>query len=192
MWGGGGHHGWGHGGLDDEELGQIYNHDVVTRLYPFFKDRLRLFMFAMVMMLVYTATLVATPWLIGFTVDNYIVTGDRAGLNQAGLIFLGLVAANYAGNYAYMRLLGKISQHILYRLRTAMFDHLQVLSVPFFDRNEVGRIIAASLERDVLMRNLASATLHLVRHTSRFMIGLLRILIQTLNIMVRTLVQVLL
>ncbi|MCZ6789322.1 MAG: ABC transporter transmembrane domain-containing protein, partial [Chloroflexi bacterium] len=148
MWGGGGGgggggHGWGfhgHGGLDDEELGQIYNHDVVKRLYPFFRDRLRLFMLAMVMMLVYTVTLVATPWLIGFTVDNYIITGDRAGLNQAGLIFLGLVAANYAGNYAYMRLLGKISQHILYQLRTAMFDHLQVLSVPFFDRNEVGRI----------------------------------------------------
>ena len=150
MWGGGGGgggggHGWGfhgHGGLDDEELGQIYNHDVVKRLYPFFRDRLRLFMLAMVMMLVYTATLVATPWLIGFTVDNYIITGDRAGLNQAGLIFLGLVAANYAGNYAYMRLLGKISQHILYQLRTAMFDHLQVLSVPFFDRNEVGRIMS--------------------------------------------------
>jgi ATP-binding cassette subfamily B multidrug efflux pump len=144
MWGGGGH-GWGshgHGGLDDEELGQIYNHDVVTRLYPFFRDRLRLFMLAMVMMLVYTVTLVATPWLIGFTVDNYIITGDKAGLNQAGLIFLGLVAANYAGNYAYMRLLGKISQHILYQLRTAMFDHLQVLSVPFFDRNEVGRIMS--------------------------------------------------
>ena len=150
MWGGGGGgggggHGWGfqgHGGLDDEELGQIYNHDVVKRLYPFFRDRLRLFMVAMVMMLVYTVTLVATPWLIGFTVDNYIITGDRAGLNQAGLIFLGLVAANYAGNYAYMRLLGKISQHILYQLRTAMFDHLQVLSVPFFDRNEVGRIMS--------------------------------------------------
>ena len=149
MWGGGGGGGGGHGGgfqghggLDDEELGQIYNHDVVKRLYPFFRDRLRLFMVAMVMMLVYTVTLVATPWLIGFTIDNYIITGDRAGLNQAGLIFLGLVAANYAGNYAYMRLLGKISQHILYQLRTAMFDHLQVLSVPFFDRNEVGRIMS--------------------------------------------------
>ncbi len=150
MWGGGGGgggggHGFGfhgHGGLDDEELGQIYNHDVVKRLYPFFRDRLRMFMLAMVMMLVYTGTIVATPWLIGFTVDNYILTGDRAGLNQAGLIFLGIVAANYAGNYAYMRLLGKISQHILYQLRTAMFDHLQVLSVPFFDRNEVGRIMS--------------------------------------------------
>ena len=150
MWGGGGGgggggHGWGfsgHGGLDDEELGQIYNNDVVKRLYPFFRDRLKLFMVAMVMMLVYTSTIVATPWLIGFTLDNYILTGDRAGLDQAGLIFLGIVAANYAGNYAYMRMLGKISQHILLRLRTAMFDHLQVLSVPFFDRNETGRIMS--------------------------------------------------
>lgn len=40
--------------------------------------------------------------------------------------------------------------------------------------NEVGRIISASLERDLLLKNLATVTVQLVGHTSRFMIGLVK------------------
>ena len=155
MWGGhagggGGGVGLGHGGLDDEELGQIYNHDVVKRLYPYLKSQMGLFSLAMVMMLLYTATMVLTPWLIAKILEDYIFIegGDLSGLNQAALLFMGLVVANYVGNYSYLRLLGKVSQVILYKLRTDMFDHLQSLSVPFFDRNEVGRIMSR-IQNDV-------------------------------------------
>lgn len=131
-----------HGGLDDEELGQIYNHDVIKRLFPYFRARLGIFMVAMFMMLVYTSTMVAIPWLIGNTIDTYVIAKDLKGLNLAGFVLTVVVICNYAGNYVYLRLLGKISQDVLYKLRTGMFDHLQKLSVPFFDRNEVGRIMS--------------------------------------------------
>lgn len=39
--------------------------------------------------------------------------------------------------------------------------------------NKVGRIISSSLERETLMANIASETLQLVKHTSRFMIGVI-------------------
>ena len=141
MWHGGGM-GMGHGGLDDDDSGQIYNHEVIKRLFPYFKSRLGLFTLSMVMMLVYTSTLVLIPWLIGYTIDNYVLSGDLSGLNRVGLVLIGVITANLVGNYLYMRLLGKISQEVLYKLRTDMFNHLQKLSVPFFDRNEVGRIMS--------------------------------------------------
>ena len=143
MWHGGGMGmGHGHGGLDDDDSGQIYNHEVIKRLFPYFKSRLGLFTLSMVMMLVYTSTLVLIPWLIGYTIDNYVLSGDLSGLNRVGLVLIGVITANLVGNYLYMRLLGKISQEVLYKLRTDMFNHLQKLSVPFFDRNEVGRIMS--------------------------------------------------
>ena len=143
MWHGGGMGmGHGHGGLDDDDSGQIYNHEVIKRLFPYFKSRLGLFTLSMVMMLVYTSTLVLIPWLIGYTIDNYVLSGDLNGLNRIGLVLIGVITANLVGNYLYMRLLGKISQEVLYKLRTDMFNHLQKLSVPFFDRNEVGRIMS--------------------------------------------------
>ena len=137
MWGG-----MGQGGLDDDDRGQIYNHEVIKRLFPYFKSRMGLFILSMAMMLVYTSTLVLIPWLIGYTIDNYVLSGDMSGLNRIGLVLIGVITANLIGNYLYMRLLGKISQEVLYKLRTDMFDHLQKLSVPFFDRNEVGRIMS--------------------------------------------------
>ena len=129
-------------GLDDDDRGQIYNHEVIKRLFPYFKSRMGLFTLAMAMMLVYTSTLVLIPWLIGHTIDNYVLDGDLGGLNRIGLVLIGVITANLVGNYLYMRLLGKISQEVLYKLRTDMFNHLQKLSVPFFDRNEVGRIMS--------------------------------------------------
>ena len=134
--------GMGHGGLDDDDRGQIYNHEVIKRLFPYFKSRMGLFTLSMVMMLVYTSTLVLIPWLIGYTIDNYVLSDDQSGLNRIGLVLIGVITANLIGNYLYMRLLGKISQEVLYKLRTDMFNHLQKLSVPFFDRNEVGRIMS--------------------------------------------------
>ena len=55
MWHGGWH---GHGGLDDEELGQIYNPQVVKRLVPYFRAKLGLLLLAVLAMLLYTL-----PWL---------------------------------------------------------------------------------------------------------------------------------
>ena len=139
------HGGWGHGGhgsLDDEELGQVFNHRVIRRLFPYFRSQLGLFLLAMVMMLTYTATMVAIPWLIGYTIDTYVLAGDMSGLDRVAIIFVGIIVINYIGNYTYLRLLGRVSQGVLFELRTGMFQHLQRLSVPFFDRNEVGRIMS--------------------------------------------------
>ena len=144
----GGWHGHAHGGMDDEELGRVYDHKVMKRLYPYLRPHLRLALVAFALMLVYTSTIVAIPYLIAYTIDNYVTPGELGqwfpptGLNLAGAIFLVIVVLNVTGNYIYQRLMGKISQIVLFKLRTNMFDHLQVLSVPFFDRNEVGRVMS--------------------------------------------------
>lgn len=152
MWHGGGHGGgMGHshqGGLDDEELGRIYDHQVAKRLIPYLKPQAGLALLSFALMLLYTSTVVALPYLIHYTIDNSVTRGDLggwlppSGLNLAGLFFLALVVVNVVGNYLYQRLMGKMSRQVLYELRTQMFDHLQLLSISFFDRNEVGRLMS--------------------------------------------------
>jgi len=151
-WGGGGMGGgrggapWdprnGRGGLDDEDRGAVYNHRVVMRLIPYFREHLLGFSLAVLLMLVYTATVVVTPLLIGWAINDYVLPGDRDGLTRAAVIVFAVVVVNFTANYVYLRVLGKVSQRVLYKLRTNMFDHLQKLSIPFFDRNEVGRIMS--------------------------------------------------
>ena len=42
----------------------------------------------------------------------------------------------------HMRVMGFVGQRVLYSLRIELFRHLQRLSMKFFDRNEVGRIMS--------------------------------------------------
>ncbi|MCL0044200.1 ABC transporter ATP-binding protein/permease, partial [Dehalococcoidia bacterium] len=136
-----------------------------------------LFLLSMGMMFLYTGTMVIVPWLIADTMDNYIASGDQAGLNRAGLLLAVIVIINYIGNYTYLRVLGKISQEALYKLRTEMFDHLQELSVPFFDKNEVGRIMSR-IQNDV---NQLQEFLPMVTVTLGDMLMLVGILIMMLK-----------
>ncbi len=133
---------WHDGAFDDEELGQVYNHRVVRRLVPYLRPHLGVLLVATAAMLAYTVTMVLIPRLIGNAVDTYVIGKDLDGLGRAALVLAGIVLVNYAVNYAHLRLLARISEDVLYKLRTDMFDHLQKLSVPFFDRNEVGRIMS--------------------------------------------------
>ena len=128
--------------LDDEELGRVYDHKVVMRFLPYLRPYLAIALVSLVFMLVYTATLVSIPWLIGYAIDSYIIPGDKRGIDLILGIFIAVGIMNYAGNYIYLRTISWVSQRVLYDLRTQMYDHIQQLSVPFFDQNEVGRVMS--------------------------------------------------
>ena len=128
--------------LDEQQYGKVYDHQVMMRILRYLRPQMKLVVLALGMMLLFTFTMVATPWIISYAIDGFILSGDLRGLNLVFLIFFGAVAMNYVGNYIYLRTMGKISEEMVYSMRTGMFDHIQALSIPFFDRNEVGRVMS--------------------------------------------------
>ena len=138
--------------LDDEEMGRVYDHKVVMRFLPYVKPHLARSLVSLLLMLVYSATLVAIPWLVKYAIDSQIVpgieTGHTRGLDILLGVFIAVAILNYGGNYLYQRHISLVSQRILYTLRTKMYDHLQNLSVPFFDQNDVGRVMSR-IQNDV-------------------------------------------
>ncbi|MBI2872038.1 MAG: ABC transporter ATP-binding protein [Chloroflexi bacterium] len=142
----GGHPGPGMGRLgasiDEDVLGRVYDHRVVMRLLGYMWPHRRLLLVSLVGMLLYTGASVALPWVIKWGIDDFIATKDLAGLNRAALVFGGVMLANYVFMYIHQMALAKASQQVLYELRTGMFNHLQRLSISFFDRNEVGRVMS--------------------------------------------------
>ena len=146
-WGGHGH-GGGHGGSLDEredEGGKVYDHQVVTRLMGYSRPYGRLLTASVATMLVYTFTNVAQPWIIKMGIDALVGAAERGtvgNLPWVVLLFVASVVVNSVANYSYLLTLAKVSQGVLYDLRTAIFSHLQRLSLSFFDRNEVGRVMS--------------------------------------------------
>jgi ATP-binding cassette subfamily B protein len=156
--GGGGMGGGGMGrmgrraGMDDEgELGSVYNHRVVMRLFVYVFPYKGLAILSLVTMLLTTFTIVAQPWIIKLGIDELVEAGrqvdagENATVGALGFVMM-LFAVNmgfrFVSNYFYQVTLARVSQGVLYSLRTRIFEHLQRLSPSFYDKNEVGRIMS--------------------------------------------------
>jgi len=129
-------------GIDAELFGSVYNHRVMARFFPYVLPQKGLVAAAAVAMLFYTGSQVAIPWIIKIGLDSYIKVGDFAGLTWIVAIFLGNALLYWGSYYAEEITLARAGQGVLYQLRRDMFSHLQRLSVSFYDKAEVGRIMS--------------------------------------------------
>ncbi|MXX52676.1 MAG: ABC transporter ATP-binding protein [Dehalococcoidia bacterium] len=131
-------------GMDREEYedGRIYNHRVVTRLFGYVLPHRARLLLTLAAVMVYTATVVALPWMVATIIDDYVRTGDLPGLNVVVPIFVGLALLQYGSQYVQLRTMAFVGQKVLYALRVGLFRHLQKLSMKFYNRNEVGRVMS--------------------------------------------------
>ena len=128
---------------DDEEIfGKVYDQRVVRRMIPYMLPHRHLLALATAAMLVYVATLSSVPWIIKQGIDRYVLSSDFGGLTWLFVILLGVALANWGSGYAQDVLMARMGQTMLYSLRRALFAHLQRLSVSFYDRTEVGRLMS--------------------------------------------------
>ena len=82
------------------------------------------------------------PLLIGHAIDKYVMHGNYHGV----LVYSGFLLAMYLGglvaSYLQTKLMGGVGQRMLYTLRNAIFNKLQLLPVAFFNQNKAGDLIS--------------------------------------------------
>ena len=128
--------------LDDSRELKLYDHGVVLRLGRYLRGHERRIGLAMAAILAYTGTVAGLPWIIKWIVDSHVPTGDKSAIDLAAVAFLAVATTQLAASYLHRRLVAFVAQGILYDLRTDLFRHIHRLSLPFFDRNEAGRIMS--------------------------------------------------
>jgi ATP-binding cassette, subfamily B, bacterial len=82
------------------------------------------------------------PYLIGYTIDNYVQTKLYHGVLLFAGILLAVYVVAFIVNYTQMLMMGGIGQRMLYSLRNAVFNKLQELPVDFFNQNKAGDLIS--------------------------------------------------
>lgn len=129
------------GWADDEELGSVYNHRVVSRLSKYvlpYRKRLWLAIAGTVTFALATrAAPLAVRGLISAATD-----ADLGRLNTWGWVYIALAIVSAGAMYVQLTSTGWIGHRLLLRLRREMFGHLQKLSLRFYDSNEVGRVMS--------------------------------------------------
>lgn len=66
---------------------------------------------------------------------------DYRGVARVALIFLSVVVCHFLFSFAHVMIMEYAGQAIMHDLRLALFSHVQGLSVSFFGKNPVGRLV---------------------------------------------------
>jgi ABC-type multidrug transport system fused ATPase/permease subunit len=103
---------------------------------------------SVVSLLAATATALAPPYLAKVALDEAL-SGDTGGrLWLVVAVFLAAGLANWGMTYVETYLTGWVGERILADLRIRLFEHLQRLSLGFYERNRAG-VIISRLTNDV-------------------------------------------
>lgn len=82
------------------------------------------------------------PWLFKFLIDDVLIGGDEVILNYiaGGAILLYFLKGVF--NYGQKYLISGLSQHVVVDLRKELYNHLQKLSLSFFERQRTGDLMS--------------------------------------------------
>lgn len=97
---------------------------------------------ALVFILINAGLNLIGPYLLGYTVDHYVVTKQFNGVIKFSLILLGIYAVALVSGYTQAQLMGRVGQRMLFNLRNTIFTKLQELPIDFFNQNKAGDLIS--------------------------------------------------
>ncbi len=164
----------------DEDESGVINWAVVRRFGPYLAAYRGSTILSIIFMLVFTALNLANPLLIGVAIDNYISTGDLGGLTVISLVLLAVNVAMWQAQYWQVWTMSWAGEQMLYHLAADMFIHLQKLSLRFYDRTQIGRVMSRlQSDIDVLESMLSSGLLSMISSVIA-LVGIIGIMV-TLN-----------
>ncbi len=114
----------------------------LKKLIDLIHEEKRTLVLAMFIIFVNAGLSLLGPYLIGHAIDTYIQSKQYHGLIIFSGILLGIYATTFVTNYLQIKIMGGVGQRMLYSLRNAVFNKLQILPVDFFNQNKAGDLIS--------------------------------------------------
>jgi len=100
---------------------------------------------SVVLMLLASAASVAGPYFVKIAIDSGLNAGNAVLLRYTILAYLGVSVFQWVGTYYRVNIMAWVGQSIIYDVRKQLFAHLQELSLGFYSRYSVGRVITRAI-----------------------------------------------
>jgi len=126
---------------EDEILGKAYDARLTRRLLGYVRPYRASVALAVALLLLTSAMSLVGPYLVRVAIDLHIAPGRLDGLGVVVMAYLGALVAAFIFRYANTYVMQRVGQRAMYDLRLEVFSHLQRLSVGFYTRQPVGRLI---------------------------------------------------
>jgi len=151
--------------LEEEVFSDEFKGDVIKRFFSYVRPYKKQIIPALIAVIIFTITSISIPLIIKNVFDSSL-SSENNNINLLYLFVGGFFVAvifNFISNYFQELLVGKVAEHVLFDMRTAMYEHLQRVSLSFMDKTESGKLMSR-LQGDV-------AALQEFLHTAVFAIG---------------------
>ena len=141
----------------EEELAPAYDRKLLAWIWHFVRPYRKLFWLSVILMPLNALFSRSQPYVVKLTVDlvlahrvaaapamlsSLLGNGGARGLLVMGVLFLFLVAGEFATYYGQFYLTMMVAQYSLSDLRLSLFRHIEGLPMSFFDRTPVGRLVS--------------------------------------------------
>ena len=127
---------------EDENVSNVSNMKTLLRTVSYLKDYKIQTALAIFMILLETLIVAYLPTLSEKAVDVNIANGDVRGLIITMGIAAGLALSSWLLTMGFKKILANVTNKIIYDVRQTAFDHLQTLSLYYFDSRPTGKILS--------------------------------------------------
>ncbi len=114
----------------------------ILKLWRYLSEKKHQFILVLVMVLISSGLALLGPYLIGTTIDEYIVTQDSEGimtlLGSLVFVFAFYSLSLFLQNFWMIG----ISQYTVSQMRFDLFQHLHFLPISFFDKRQHGELMS--------------------------------------------------
>ncbi|TAK14885.1 MAG: ABC transporter ATP-binding protein, partial [Anaerolineae bacterium] len=140
----------------DDEIQKGYDPAVASGLLSFIRPYVKQLWISFFLMVLGSIGAVAGPYLVKVALDSGIEQGSIPALRAAVLWYLAAAALQWLATYMRLIVMSRAGQSIIYDMRARLFSHLQRLSLGFYSRFSVGRLIARIINDVTSIRNFVT------------------------------------
>lgn len=143
----------------EDTLMKGFDPQVTRRLLGFARPYLGWILLSVLLMMVHSGAAVAGPYLVKVALDSGVAAGDVNALNRAVFLYIGAICLQWLAIFLRINIMVRVGQGVIFDIREALFAHLQQLSLSFYSRWSVGRLITRVINDVGVLRDFLTWSL---------------------------------
>jgi ATP-binding cassette, subfamily B, multidrug efflux pump len=125
--------------------GNAVDVSLLRRVFRYAYPYRRMFIWSIILTIFLAILAPLRPWLIQYTLDQYINLGDSGGLLNMSLLMLALLLVQTGVQYFHTFFTNILGQSVIKDLRISVFNHISSLKLKYFDRTPLGQLITRTV-----------------------------------------------
>jgi len=147
----------------EQELNGLTDLQLMRRLWGFMAPYKWTFALSILLLPVISGLALVQPYILQLVIDDHLMKQSFEGLPWLVGAFFGAIVGRALVQYLQFYVMQRAGQRALFDLRQRVFSHVQSLSVSFFHKNPVGRLMTRmTTDVDSLQEALSSGMVTMV------------------------------